>query len=680
VDQESPPVVEPVSILDAAVASIGGSAREGQVDMCREVSEAFESGEHVLVQAGTGTGKSLGYLAPAFAHVLNSPSSRVVVATATLALQTQLATKDVPVVIDAVEAVTGRRPKAALLKGRSNYACLHRVREGAEEEQQPGLIAAGELATALRAVDAAPDSVLGAEVLVLREWAEEQAEAGGLADRDDAPSHTPAAWAQVSVPVRECLGATNCPYGVECFVELSRDRAREADLIITNHALLAIDALHGGTALPEHDLLIVDEAHELVSRVTGAASSELGAQQIDRVARRALPWLTDAVGIDFLDAADSFRAALDLSDLERVTDAASTMGLALARVRQVSRAALSDFKASAMKGLDAARVQAQAVVQEVYDVAERMAGLNEHDVVWVAERERAGRWAVVAPLNVSGLVRDSILPDVTAVFTSATLTIGGSFDALARQLGLGSAGKSDSTPPAPRWHGVDVGSPFDYTRQGILYIAAHLPPPSRDGLSEATLAEIVELVSAAGGRTLGLFASHRNATAAASHVRAALPDMTVLCQGDAQLPELTRRFIEQPATSLFGTLSLWQGVDVPGETCQLVLIDKIPFPRPDEPLMVARQDAVTAGGGNGFMQVAATHAGLLLAQGSGRLVRRLSDRGVVAILDPRLMTARYGSFLRASIPPFWTTTDHDLAVGALRRLTEVAGARAGAGP
>ncbi len=674
-DQESPPVVDPGSILSAAVASIGGSAREGQVDMCREVSEAFESGEHVLVQAGTGTGKSLGYLAPAFAHVLNSPSSRVVVATATLALQTQLATKDVPVVIDAVEAVTGQRPKAALLKGRSNYACLHRVREGVGEEQQPGLIAAGELATALRAVDAAPDSVLGAEVLALREWAEEQAGAGGLADRDDAPSHTAAAWAQVSVPVRECLGATNCPYGAECFVELSRDKAREADLIVTNHALLAIDALHGGTALPEHDLLIVDEAHELVSRVTGAASSELSAQQIDRVARRALPWLTDGVGIDFLDAVDTFRTALDLSDPGRVTDAASTIGLALARVRQVSRAALSDFKASASKGLDAARVQAQAVVQEVYDVAERMAGLNEYDVVWVAERERAGRWAVVAPLSVSGLVRDSILPDVTAVFTSATLTIGGSFDALARQLGLSSAGRNDveqtaRTRPAPRWHGVDVGSPFDYTRQGILYIATRLPPPSRDGLSEAALAEIVELVGAAGGRTLGLFASHRNATAAASHVRAALPDMTVLCQGDAQLPELTRRFIEQPTTSLFGTLSLWQGVDVPGETCQLVLIDKIPFPRPDEPLMVARQDAVTAGGGNGFMQVAATHAGLLLAQGSGRLVRRLSDRGVVAILDPRLMTARYGSFLRASIPPFWTTTDHDLAVGALHRLTE----------
>src|SRR5664279_2003343 len=451
--------------------------------MCRQVSEAFESGEHVLVQAGTGTGKSLGYLAPAFAHVLNSPASRVVVATATLALQTQLATTDVPVVIDAVEAITGKRPKAALLKGRSNYACLHRVREGVGDDPQPGLIAAGELATARRAVDAAPDSVLGAEVLALRAWAEDEASSGGLADRDNAPTHTPAAWFQVSVPVRECLGATNCPYGSECFVELSRDRARDADLIITNHALLAVDALHGGTALPEHDLLIVDEAHELVSRVTGAASSELSAQQLERVVRRALPWLTDGVGIDFLDAADSFRAALDLSDLGRVTDAASTMGLALARVRQVARAALSDFKASPAKGLDAARVQAQAVVQEVYDVAGRMAGLHEYDVVWVGERERVGRWAVVAPLNVSGLVRDSILPDVTAVFTSATLTIGGSFDALARQLGLGSAGRSDSPSPAPRWHGVDVGSPFDYTRQGILYIATRLPPPSRDGLS-----------------------------------------------------------------------------------------------------------------------------------------------------------------------------------------------------
>ena len=202
----------------------------------------------------------------------------------------------------------------------------------------------------------------------------------------------------------------------------------------------------------------------------------------------------------------------------------------------------------------------------------------------------------------------------------------------------------------------------------ILYVADRLPAPSREGISAAALGELAELIWAAGGRTLGLFASQRNAEAAARHCRAELPHHTILCQGEAQLSELTKRFIAEPETSLFGTLSLWQGVDVPGETCRLVVIDKIPFPRPDDPLMQARQASVNQAGGNGFMSVAATHAALLLAQGSGRLIRRVTDRGVVAVLDPRLTTARYGSFLRASLPPFWSTTDREVAIGALRRL------------
>jgi ATP-dependent DNA helicase DinG len=218
------------------------------------------------------------------------------------------------------------------------------------------------------------------------------------------------------------------------------------------------------------------------------------------------------------------------------------------------------------------------------------------------------------------------------------------------------------------WRGLDVGTPFDYRRQGIIYVARNMPKPGRDGVGEEVLAEIAELVWAAGGRTLGLFSSRRAAEAAAVYVRNQLPKMTILCQGDAQLPELTKRFVEQTDASLFGTLSLWQGVDVPGATCQLVIIDRIPFPRPDEPLMVARQRAVTEAGGNGFMAVAATHAALLLAQGSGRLIRRSSDRGVVAVLDPRLATARYGSFLRASMPDMWPTADRELVIGALRRL------------
>jgi len=249
------------------------------------------------------------------------------------------------------------------------------------------------------------------------------------------------------------------------------------------------------------------------------------------------------------------------------------------------------------------------------------------------------------------------------VLTSATLRVGGDFAAVAASVGL------EGKDPAP-WRGIDVGSPFDYRSQGILYVAKHLPPPHRDGIGTEVLAEIAELVWAAGGRTLGLFASQRAAETAAVHCRINIPGRTILCQGDAHLAELTKAFIADDEASLFGTLSLWQGIDVPGDTCRLVIIDKIPFPRPDDPLMQARQRAVAESGGNGFMAVAATHAGLLLAQGSGRLIRTLTDRGVVAVLDPRLVTARYGNFLRTSMPDFWMTTDPETAIASLRRLGE----------
>jgi ATP-dependent DNA helicase DinG len=225
----------------------------------------------------------------------------------------------------------------------------------------------------------------------------------------------------------------------------------------------------------------------------------------------------------------------------------------------------------------------------------------------------------------------------------------------------------ETTTPCPGAV-IDVGSPFDYGQQAILYVARHLPQPGRDGLGEKQLDEIVRLVDAADGRTLGLFSSRRAADRAAEAVRERLPHLTTLAQGDAQLPELTRQFVEDPHTCLFGTLSLWQGLDVPGETCQLVIIDRIPFPRPDDPLMSARAKAADAEGRNGFMEVSATHAALLIAQGAGRLIRTTTDRGVVAVLDPRLVTARYGNFIKASLPPMWTTTDPAIAEQALKRL------------
>lgn len=203
-----------------------------------------------------------------------------------------------------------------------------------------------------------------------------------------------------------------------------------------------------------------------------------------------------------------------------------------------------------------------------------------------------------------------------------------------------------------------------------MYVARDLPTPGRDGLRSEMVDRLVELLMASGGRALCLFSSRRAAEEAAGLVRARLPDLTIACQGEDVMATLLRDFAEDEESSLFGTLSLWQGVDVAGPSCQLVTVDRIPFPRPDDPLMSARQRAVERAGGNGFMSVAATHAALLLAQGTGRLIRRSTDRGVVAILDPRLSTARYGAYLRASVPPMWFTTDHAVVTGALRRLAE----------
>ena len=632
--------------------------------MAAAIDDSFATGVHLLVQAGTGTGKSLGYLAPALARCVDT-DQRLVVATATLALQAQLANKDIPTALDAVEEVTGTRPKAAILKGRTNYACLYRARSGGRPEQD-SLVGSAALADAVTPADDV--SKLGVEVLALREWIEEEAERKGLADRDDAPSHTARGWAQVSIPTRECLGVANCPFGAECFVEASREEARSAQLVVTNHALLAINAMHGGTALPEHSAVIIDEAHELVSRITTAATDELTPGVVERTARRALPWLDDDLGVDFLDQADVLREALAESELTRITAASAPLPYAAAQLRDVTRRVVS---ALGKVTDDPERLQASSAVKEIFDVAERIAKLAEADVVWVTESDIMGRAAYVAPLNVAGLLRTQVFAETTTVLTSATLELGGSFEAAASSMGLNYNDRlTDDGEPSDEfaWRGVDVGSPFDYRRQGILYVAKRLPPPGRDGMNEATLAEIAQLMWAAEGRTLGLFSSRRAAEQAAEYCRRELPGLTLLCQGEAQLSELTRTFVADPGTSLFGTMSLWQGVDVPGETCQLVIIDKIPFPRPDDPLMQARKKAVDDAGGNGFMRVAASHAALLLAQGAGRLIRRMDDRGVVAVLDPRLVTKRYGEYLKSSLPGFWMTTDGDVAVEALRRL------------
>jgi ATP-dependent DNA helicase DinG len=524
---------------------------------------------------------------------------------------------------------------------------------------------------------ATPTSRLGKDLLRMRDWADET-ETG---DRDDlTPGVSDRAWSQISVSSRECLGASKCAYGAECFAEAARERAKLADVVVTNHALLAIDAIEGAPVLPSHEVLVIDEAHELVSRVTGAATGELTPGSVNRAVRRAAKLVNEKAADAMQTASETFERLMELALPGRLDEIPEDLGYALAALRDAARTvitALGNTRDKSVQDEDVVRKQALASIEHVHAVAERIASASEYDVVWYERHDRFGASLRVAPLSVSGLLREKLFADRSVVLTSATLKLGGDFNGVAASLGLspeGAAGEArDGAADAesPQWKGLDAGSPFDYPKQGILYVAKHLAQPGREGSRTDMLDELAELVEAAGGRTLGLFSSMRAAQGAAEDLRERL-GMPILLQGEETLGELIRTFAADARTCLFGTLSLWQGVDVPGANCQLVVMDRIPFPRPDDPLMSARQKAVEEGGGNGFMAVAATHAALLMAQGAGRLVRASGDRGVVAVLDPRLATARYGSFLRASMPDFWYTTDRNQARRSLAAIDTAA--------
>jgi len=645
-------------LLATAVDALGGTQRPGQVEMAEAVAPAFATQEHLAVQAGTGSGKSLAYLVPAISRALTEETP-VVVSTATIALQRQLVDRDLPRLVDAIADELPRRPRFALLKGRRNYLCLNKVHNGATDEAVD--VPQEELFSPVAA------SALGRDVARLTTWASET-ETG---DRDEVSPGVPErSWSQVSVSARECLGVARCQFGTDCFAEKARAEAGRADVVVTNHALLAIDAIAEASVLPEHHLLVIDEAHELVDRVTSAATAELTPAALGVATRRVARLVEPELSSRLEAAVATFSAAIHDTAPGRMDYLDDELKTYLTALRDAATAARSGIDpAPADPKAAAARTEAIAALSDVADTAARAldsfgpAIPDRTDVVWLDHEELRGSGPRpvlrVAPLSVAALLRSRLFDAATTVLTSATLTVGGTFDAMAGAWGL---------VDGPGWKGLDVGSPFDHAKSGILYVAAHLPPPGRDGAgSEPHLDEIAGLIEACGGRTLGLFSSMRAAKAAAETMRERLTT-PVLCQGDDSTSALVEQFAADPQTSLFGTLSLWQGVDVPGPSCSLVIIDRIPFPRPDDPLLTARQRAVAASGGNGFMTVAAGHAALLLAQGAGRLLRRVDDRGVVAILDSRMATARYGGYLRASLPPFWTTTDPAVVREALQRL------------
>ena len=649
--------------LDAAVVAIGGQVREGQIEMAEAVANALADRHHLMVQAGTGTGKSLAYLVPSIVH-----GKKVVVATATIALQRQLVERDLPAIVPALEKELGREITYEMYKGVGNYLCLQKMNS---EDPDPD----GEVLLEI--------SSLGKDAQRLHAWAKSP---GATGDRDDAPEVDRRVWLANSVSGRECVGADNCNYGEMCFAAKAKKKALVSDIIVTNHTLLALEVVDSHPILPERDAIILDEAHEFMDRTTQAVTEELTGPRVQRAAAMARKFSPGKLADAFTKAADNFEDALheygdeirgDTTRLGRLEVLPVLLEAPLRRLKETGQALSqtlgSDDGELASDSL-AERARVRGAVNEVYTTAQKLLKPGDTQVLWF---EPTFSTLYLAPLSVSEVLRQNLLRKSPVIATSATLTVGNSFDPMAKQIGFVVGGdadehvEDDEIDPA-NLQMLDVGSPFDFAQQGVLYLPKHLPEPTRDGIAKEALEELAELIDAAGGRTLALFSSWRSLEAADAYLRDVLKELpiTIITQkrGDSVGP-LVERFANDETSILLGTMALWQGVDVPGRSCILVAIDRIPFPRPDEPVQSARSALADAAGGSGFMQVSLPRAALLLAQGTGRLIRSVEDRGVVAILDSRIVTKRYGSILLNSMPPLWRTSDKQTVRDSLRRLS-----------
>jgi ATP-dependent DNA helicase DinG len=618
------PPDDAASTLERVVAQLpgGGEARPGQLEMARAVAATVAGtgeGRHLAVQAGTGTGKTLAYLVPTLLA-----GKKAVVATATKALQDQLAGKDLPF----LQGQLPEHVEYAVLKGRANYLCLQRLAEVTAKDsagQQLGLDGVAERAPA-------------DELAALARWADTTA-TGDRAELDVEPS--PQAWAAVSVSARECPGASRCPKGAVCFAEGARLRAAEADVVVVNLHLYGLDLAAGGVILPEHEVVVIDEAHQLEEIVSATSGVDLTGGRFTDLARRTRGVIEDdqlPAGVD--DAGrlltETLRPHRDRRLRTLPDDLSGVLAVARGRVQQ-ALAAARKVPADAPEESRSRALRVQQAAGALLDDLEAVELVTADQVMWV-EGGDANPVLRVAPVDVSGVLRDGLWSQRTAILTSATLPAH-----LPERLGLGHDEVIE----------LDVGSPFDYQSNALLYCAAHLPDPRSPTYLDAMVDELAGLIEAAGGRTLGLFTSFRVLDAAAEALADRL-DVEVLTQRSLPKTRLIERFTREEETCLFATMGFWQGVDVPGRALSLVAIDRIPFGRPDEPLLQARRERA---GPAAFRLIDLPRATTLLAQGAGRLIRSATDTGVVAVLDPRLATAGYRWDVVNALPPMRRTKD-----------------------
>jgi ATP-dependent DNA helicase DinG len=599
-----------------------GEERLGQVAMTRAIAEAIDAEEHLVVQAGTGTGKSHAYLVPALIS-----GRHTVVVTATKALQEQLVHRELPFLARHL----GIPVTAALLKGRSNYLCRAAVADAVAAADQGSLLAEATDRTTLTEIVA---------------WSATTT----TGDRADLPvAVSNAEWSRLSVGVGECPGASKCSHGDVCFAEDARAAAADADVVVVNTHLYGLHLASEGAVLPDHEVVVIDEAHALEDIAADTLGLAVGPGRFENLARACRTIFTAdhpaAVGLDAAGA--RLGAILDGMVGARVDPAAGDLGVALVSCGEAVAQASTAARALDVGG--DANTRKERVLQLAMHLGgdvNALASLPIGSVAWV---EGEGTPSIrVAPVDVGEELATRLFRAPTVVLTSATLAVGGSFDTIAARLGLDRADR--------KWQSIDVGSPFDYETQALLYCAAHLPDPRAAGYEAAMLGELESLVLAAGGRTLALFTSRRAMTAAAEHLRDRVP-YQLLVQDELPRPLLQTAFLDDEHSVLLATMGFWQGFDAPGRTCSLVVIDRLPFARPDDPLSEARRAAATRNKQNAFAAVDLPAAAVLLAQGAGRLIRAAGDRGVVAVLDRRLATASYRWTLVRSLPPMRRTKD-----------------------
>lgn len=617
---ETTPAAAAVDALAAVTRALAAAEdRPGQRQMAELVAASIDRGRHLVVQAGTGTGKTLAYLVPAIVS-----GRRTVVATATKALQDQLATKDLPF-LSAELAELGHDVDWAVLKGRSNYLCLQRLRE--MSQPTTGQLELEEMSPLHRL-----------EIKKLAEWAGTSA-TGDQAELDWSPSDQ--TWRTVSVGSDECPGADRCPVGQECFAEQARRRAQASDVVVVNTHLYGLHVGSGGAILPEHDVVIFDEAHVLEDTMSDTVGVQVAPGRFVTVAATVRRFLDDPQLVGSIaDLASVLRDALAPLVNQRLPiplPEAVVAALEEARVR-LTRVGESVQKIeTSVEDAQQRKLRAQRLVNRSSEAIDAALASGADTVPFVSGTRDSPRLEI-APLDVGPTLAAGVWQERTAILTSATIPA-----SLARRVGL----------PDERTDQADVGSPFDYERQAMLYCALHLPPPKSPAFRDAVADELVSMIEAAGGRTLALFTSWAAMDAAVEAVRPQLA-VPILTQRDLPKPALVRAFTESEETCLFATTGMFQGVDVPGRTLSLVVIDKLPFPRPDDPLLSARREQL---GPTAFSEIDVPRAATMLAQACGRLIRSSTDRGVVAVLDSRLGTARYRWDIVRALPPMLRTRD-----------------------